>query len=141
MVRWHVIAMFAPFHRRPDPALWYHPDYFPWPDHAGAVECWPCWIAGLFRFYAALILLGLGWNFGFIGATTLLATVIAPEDRGAGAGVFNDFCVFGLVMASFSSGGLLNWWGWEAVQWAMPPFLLLAAAGLIWLTVRRVRHD
>ena len=91
----------------------------------------------LLNFYIALILLGLGWNFGFIGATAFLASIVEPEYRAKVQG-FNDFCVFGLVaFASFSSGGLLSWFGWEAVLMAMPPFLLLAAVGLIWLMGRQ----
>lgn len=91
------------------------------------------------RFFIALILLGLGWNFGFIGASSLLASAHAPEERGAIQG-FNDFCVFGLVaVASVSSGQLLHWFGWAAVNLAMTPFLTLAAAALIWLALTMPR--
>ncbi|MFN3294967.1 MAG: MFS transporter, partial [Gemmobacter sp.] len=60
------------------------------------------------QFYAALILLGIGWNFGFIGATTLLSTAHGPEERGRIQGI-NDLVVFGgVTAASFASGGLMN---------------------------------
>jgi len=60
------------------------------------------------NFYGALILLGLGWNFGFIGATTLLASSHSPEERGRIQGM-NDALVFGCVtVASLASGGLMN---------------------------------
>ena len=97
---------------------------------------------GLAQFYAALILLGLGWNFGFIGATTMLTRAHAPEERGTVQGL-NDALVFGLVtVASLSSGGLMNSvadaaTGWAHVNWAMAPFLALAAGALIWLGTRR----
>lgn len=87
------------------------------------------------KFFIALILLGLGWNFGFIGSTSLLASSHAPEDRAVIQG-FNDFCVFGLVaVAALSSGQLMHLIGWSAVNLAMAPFLALAAAALIWLSV------
>ena len=89
------------------------------------------------RFYLALILLGVGWNFGFIGATSLLASSHAPEERSEIQG-FNDFCVFGLVaVASASSGALLHFFGWSAVNLAMVPLLCLAGAALLWLSIKR----
>lgn len=94
------------------------------------------------HFYIALVLLGLGWNFGFIGATTLLSIAHAPEERGRVQGM-NDAIVFGFVtVASLASGGLMNCSGgsvvagWTAVNLAMLPFLALAAAALIWLRSR-----
>ena len=94
----------------------------------------------LTNFFLALVLLGLGWNFGFIGATTLLASNHSPEERGRIQGV-NDAMVFGCVtFASLASGGLMNCSGgdvvegWNAVNIAMVPFLALAGAALFWLT-------
>ncbi|WP_224814658.1 MFS transporter [Hasllibacter sp. MH4015] len=96
----------------------------------------------LFQFFGALILLGIGWNFGFIGATAMLTAAHAPEERGAVQGM-NDFVVFGTVtIASFSSGLLMYSGGedvvqgWTAVNIAMVPFLVLAGAALIWLALR-----
>ena len=93
----------------------------------------------LVNFFAALILLGLGWNFGFIGATTMLSGAHAPNERGTVQGM-NDMVVFGMVtVASLASGGLMNCsggtavQGWSAVNYAMIPFLLLAGASLVWL--------
>lgn len=93
-------------------------------------------------FFVALILLGLGWNFGFIGATAMLAQNHSPQERGRVQGV-NDLFVFGGVfVASLSSGGLMNCMGgsvqtgWSAVNLAMLPFLVLAGASLIWLAMR-----
>ncbi len=106
---------------------------------AGAVA-----LAGfdLMNFYVALILLGVGWNFGFIGATTMLTGSVAPSERGKMQGL-NDLIVFGgVTMASLSSGGLMNCSGssvhagWQAVNIAMLPFLVLAGATLIWLWMR-----
>ena len=96
----------------------------------------------LFSFYVALVLLGCGWNFGFIGATTLLTSSHSPHERGVVQGL-NDMIVFGSVMvASLASGRLMNCSGgspiegWTAVNLAMAPFLLLAGGALIWLALR-----
>ena len=94
------------------------------------------------NFFVALMLLGLGWNFGFIGATTMLTAAQRPEERGRLQGL-NDLVVFGgVTMASFSSGGLMNCSGgsveagWQMVNLAMLPFLILAGGALIWLWLR-----
>lgn len=94
------------------------------------------------NFFLALILLGLGWNFGFIGATTMLTAAQRPEERGRLQGL-NDLIVFGgVTMASLSSGGLMNCSGgsvqagWQMVNLAMLPFLVAAGGALIWLWLR-----
>jgi MFS family permease len=94
------------------------------------------------NFYLDLILLGIGWNFGFIGGTALLTASHAPNERGRVQGL-NDLLVFGCVtIASLASGGLMNCSGgsvvegWTAVNLAMVPFLTLAGATLIWLALR-----
>ena len=94
------------------------------------------------NFFVALILLGLGWNFGFIGATAMLAEEHTPAEQGRMQGM-NDLIVFGgVTIASLSSGGLMNCTGgepaqgWAAVNLAMLPFLALAGGALIWLLMR-----
>ena len=94
------------------------------------------------NFFIALVLLGIGWNFGFIGATAMLTAAHAPEERGRVQGM-NDAIVFGCVtLASLASGGLMNCsggdvvQGWNAVNLAMAPLLMLAGGALIWLMMR-----
>lgn len=96
----------------------------------------------LSNFFVALILLGIGWNFGFVGATALLTASYPAHERGRVQGM-NDAIVFGAVtVASLASGGLMNCAGgstvegWNAVNMAMVPFLALAGAALIWLALR-----
>ncbi|WP_147124912.1 MFS transporter [Shimia ponticola] len=91
------------------------------------------------HFFLALVLLGIGWNFGFIGATAMLTANHTPAERGRIQGV-NDAIVFGCVtLASLASGGLMNCAGgdvvegWNAVNLAMVPFLALAGGSLIWV--------
>lgn len=98
----------------------------------------------LANFFGALILLGIGWNFGFIGATAMLTAAHTPAERGRMQGL-NDAIVFGgVTLASLSSGGLMNCAGsdvvagWDAVNLAMLPFLTLAGGALIWLWLRPV---
>ncbi len=99
------------------------------------------------NFFVALILLGIGWNFGFIGATTMLAGAHESYERGRIQGM-NDMIVFGgVTIASLASGGLMNGTGgtaqdgWMAVNLAMVPFLALAGAALIWLVMRPKDED
>jgi predicted MFS family arabinose efflux permease len=89
------------------------------------------------NFFAALILLGLGWNFGFIGATTMLSKHHSRAEQGRIQGL-NDMLVFGATtIASFASGSLMNCSGgtvvegWNAVNLATIPFLALAAIALV----------
>ncbi len=96
----------------------------------------------LINFHTSLFLLGVGWNFGYIGGTTMLTQAHRPEERGKAQGM-NDFFVFGFVtLASLASGGLMNCsgatpkTGWIAVILAMIPFLLIAASSLVWLRHR-----
>ena len=98
--------------------------------------------AELPQFFGALVLLGLGWNFGYIGATAMLTRAHTAAERGRVQGM-NDLVVFGGVfVASLSSGGLMNCAGgspqdgWSAVNLAMLPLLALAGASLIWLVLR-----
>jgi len=139
VVRWHAFAMFAPsFFTGAIIARFGHLRVL----SAGMVLLGSCGVIALSgvdltQFYLALILLGIGWNFGFIGATALLATTYAGEEQAKVQGL-NDFLVFGLVtVASFSSGALLDSYGWEAVQIAMGPALLVAGLAIVWLSLRR----
>jgi predicted MFS family arabinose efflux permease len=84
------------------------------------------------HFWTTLILLGLGWNFGFIGATALVTDCYRPEER-AKVQAANDFLIFGSVAAaSFSSGKLLNAGGWDSVNWLVFPPVVIALVLLAW---------
>lgn len=85
------------------------------------------------HFWLTLILLGLGWNLGFLGASAMVLECHRPEER-TRVQSLNDFLVFGLmVIGSFASGGLLNSYGWQVVCWVSLPPLLIAAMTL-WAT-------
>ena len=78
------------------------------------------------HFWLTLILLGIGWNFGFVGASALVLECHRPEER-TRVQSLNDFLVFGtMVLGSLSSGGLLTAYGWDVVLWVS--FVPLAVA-------------
>ncbi|MGW1420166.1 MFS transporter [Bradyrhizobium manausense] len=82
------------------------------------------------HFWATLILLGVGWNFGFVGASAMVLECHRPEEK-ARVQSLNDFVVFGtMTFGSFLSGGLLSAYGWDTVLWLSFPPLLFAVAAL-----------
>ena len=85
------------------------------------------------HFWSALIFLGLGWNFLFVGATTQLTDTYRPNEK-ARAQALNDFIVFGTVaVTSLSSGAVQNILGWQTINLAVIPFLILTAIANMWL--------
>ena len=96
-------------------------------------------IAGisLWHFWIGLALLGVGWNFAFIGATTMVTHCHRPNERNK-VQAFNDFLVFGsMAIGSFSSGQLLASFGWATVNEVVFPVVLAASALLLWSALRR----
>ncbi|WP_027080418.1 MFS transporter [Luteimonas mephitis] len=138
-LQWHVIAMYAP-------------SFFtghlitrfgaPRVAAAGLVLTALAAIVGLqgigvAYFWWSLVLLGVGWNFGFLGASALVLECHAPEEK-VRVQSLNDFIVFGLMaIGSFSSGGLLGAYGWQAVLWVS--FVPLAVAVVALAAVGRTR--
>lgn len=85
------------------------------------------------HFWLALVLLGLSWNFLFIGATTLLTETYASNERFKSQAL-NDFMVFSMVsLASLSAGALQHLLGWQFVNYAALPMLVIIMASLSWL--------
>lgn len=131
-IQWHVLAMFAPsfitgklmsrFGKRRITALG-----MALIGLSGVLA-----LAGmtLFHFWSALIVLGIGWNFGFIGATALLTECYRPSER-TKVQALNDFLVFGTVaIASFGAGQLLHTVGWNGINVGMLPLVVLVLAML-----------
>ena len=91
----------------------------------------------LWHFWIGLALLGVGWNFAFIGATTMVTHCHRPNERNK-VQAFNDFLVFGsMAIGSFSSGQLLASFGWATVNEVVFPVVLAAGALLVWSGLRR----
>jgi MFS family permease len=92
------------------------------------------------HFWIAVTLIGVGWNFAFIGATTIVTTCHRPEERYR-VQSFNDFLIFGsMTISSFSSGALLATVGWVAVNALVFPPVLAAGALMLWLVLRGRRR-
>ncbi len=124
-IQWHVLAMFVPsfftgklialYGKRPVTALGLL--------MIGAAGVLALMGMDIFHFWGSLILLGVGWNFGFIGATALLTECYRPSER-AKVQALNDFLVFGTVaVASFGSGQLLHSAGWNGINIGMLPLV------------------
>ncbi|MBU2091881.1 MAG: MFS transporter, partial [Alphaproteobacteria bacterium] len=89
------------------------------------------------RFWFALVLLGVGWNFLFVGGTTLLTKAYLPAEKEK-VQAMNDFLVFGSVsIGSFSAGALQNLYGWPVVNLTILPFVVIAISLVLWLRLSR----
>jgi MFS family permease len=91
------------------------------------------------HFWATLIVLGVGWNFGFVGASAVVRETHRPQERNK-VQAFNDFLVFGMMaIGSFSSGQLLASYGWSAVNMVVFPPVLLGLAVLTFVSFAKRR--
>ena len=139
VIQWHVIAMYAPsFFTGPLITRFGLPRVM----LAGAVLLLVCSgiaLAGVSvaHFWFALVLLGIGWNFLYVGGTALLTQTYRPSEQAKAQGA-NDLAIF-LVMATSSSvsGMLLNRNGWEMLNYLAMPFVLAIVLALAWLMARR----
>ncbi len=96
---------------------------------------------GMIQFWSALVLLGIGWNFMFVGATTMLTEAYTPAERAKAQGL-NDVLVFAAVtVAGFSSGALHNAFGWEAVNYGVIVPVVLTLLAILWLRGVRRRGE
>ena len=139
VIQWHVVAMFAPsFFTGHLVARFGLPAVL----GAGAVLGFACVavnLAGETRahFTAALMLLGIGWNFLYVGGTTLLTETYAPAEK-ARAQALNDLIVFSTVtLTALSAGAIHHLFGWRAVNLGVTPLLGVTALAVLWLALGR----
>jgi len=93
------------------------------------------------HFVAALVLLGIGWNFMYTGGTTLLTECYSPAEKARTQGA-NDFIVFTVMgISSLASGAMVSTVGWEMMNRAALPFLAVIAGAVFWLASRRRRRS
>jgi MFS family permease len=138
-IQWHVLAMFGPSFFTGKLIARYGKETITAIGLALTALAAIVGLSGLSvgHFWIALVLLGLGWNFGFIGATALVTDCYRPEER-VKVQAANDFLVFGSVaIASFSAGGLLNAGGWDSVNWLVFPPVAVALALVGWQALQR----
>ncbi|TIS75134.1 MAG: MFS transporter [Mesorhizobium sp.] len=140
-ISWHVMAMFAPSFFTGSLIYRFGAERIVATGLVLLVGCAVVALSGLalWQFWTALILLGLGWNFGFIGATAMVADSYRPSEKGKVQG-FHDFVLFGSVaFASLMSGTVYNTWGWEMLNWIVFPVTVLCfvALGVLKMTGAR----
>jgi MFS family permease len=137
VIQWHVLAMFVPSFFTGQLIKRYGAEVI---TSIGMLLLITAALAGLTgitfgHFAIALVLLGLGWNFGFIGGTTMLTDCYRPSERGKVQAV-NDLGISILMaIASSSSGIILADWGWNMVALALLPPAIISLALLGWLTI------
>lgn len=139
VIQWHILAMFAPSFVTGRLIKRFGNLTIMITGVALNIACVAIALSGVdvLHFWLALVTLGVGWNFMFIGATALLTETHTPAERAKVQGI-NDAAIFTtLVLSSMGSGALFTFQGWQTMNLAAVPFLLLAGAGLIWLTVQR----
>jgi len=134
VIQWHVIGMFAPSFVTGSLIARFGVQNVMLAGVGLNLACIAVALAGTswLHFFAALTLLGVGWNFMFVGGTTMLTSTHNAREK-AKVQAANDFMVFGAVaVASLLSGHLLHHFGWETVNWAAAPFLLAAGGLVLW---------
>jgi MFS family permease len=132
-LQWHVLAMFGPSFFTGALIARFGAETIVGVGLALLAGCAAVALLGLdvWHFWAALVLVGLGWNFGFIGATTLLTQTYRPEERSRVQG-FNDFVLFSFVAAaSFLSGQLYATVGWNVINILVFPIAGMCALALV----------
>jgi MFS family permease len=137
-IQWHVLAMFGPSFFTGSLIARFGAERIIAVGLVLLIGCASVALSGISigHFWAALVLLGVGWNFGFIGGTALVTQTYEPVEKERVQGL-NDFLVFGFVaFASFMSGRLLVSAGWNAVNLAVLPIAAVCLVGLGWLEIR-----
>jgi len=87
------------------------------------------------NFWWALVLLGVGWNFMYVGGSTLLTEAYRPSEKAKAQGL-NEITIFAVqAISSFSSGVLVNAAGWDVLNYIALPLIVAAAASLAWLRI------
>jgi MFS family permease len=134
-ISWHVMAMFAPSFFTGRLIQRFGAETIVALGLALLVGCGIVALSGiaLWQFWTSLILLGLGWNFGFIGATAMVAQTYHPSEKGKVQGL-HDFVLFGSVaFASLMSGAVYNHQGWDMLNWIIFPVVTVCMVALIGL--------
>jgi MFS family permease len=135
-IQWHVLAMFGPSFVTGALITRFGAEKIV---AAGLVTMMACAIVAhlgleLWNFWLSLILLGIGWNFGFIGSTAIVASSYRPQEADKVQG-FHDIVLFTTVaLSSFSSGKIFVTWGWSFINmviWPVTIFCLLLIAVLL----------
>ena len=137
-IQWHVLAMYAPSFITGSLIARFGVERITGVGLALIAATGVVGIAGITvaHFWTNLVLLGLGWNLAFIGATTMVTQCHRPQERNK-VQSFNDFLIFGsMALTSFSSGQLLEKFGWATINEVIFPTIFVTGALLMWLALR-----
>lgn len=139
VIQWHVLGMFAPSFFTGNLINRFGADKIIF---TGGLLILLCIVINLLgvtvtHFWLALLLLGLGWNFMFIGGTSMLTRTYNEAEKSR-VQAANDFIVFSCVtLASLGSGILQHWIGWQWVNLSVVPFILVVLASIHWLNLKK----
>ena len=86
----------------------------------------------VFDFWLSMVLLGMGWNFTYTAATSLMTTAYTPAERAKTQGMMNQIVYTVVAIGSLSSGAFIHFFGWNWVNVGAMPLLVIAAAVTIW---------
>lgn len=139
VIQWHVVGMFAPGFFTGDLIRRFGALTIIVAGVALMAGCVAVAIAGdtVAHFLVALILVGVGWNFMYTGATTLLTEAYAPAEKARTQGA-NDLAIFTIMgVSSFASGALVSSVGWEKMNLGVLPVLAVALGAVLWLALSR----
>ncbi len=136
-ISWHVMAMFGPSFFTGKLIARYGVEKIVSAGLLILIACAMVALSGiqLWQFWTSLILLGLGWNFGFIGATAIVAESYRPAEKSKVQG-FHDLILFSTTaVASLMAGVAYNAGGWDLLNWIVFPVSLICLAALGWLAM------
>lgn len=139
VVQWHAVGMFAPSFFTGSLIQRFGVIRIMLTGVAAYIACALINLSGIemLQFFSALVLLGIGWNFLFIGGTTLLTESYRPEERAKVQGV-GDFLVFSMsTLAAFSSGAINHAFGWQAINLGLLPLAAAVGIALLWFGSQR----
>jgi len=140
-ISWHVLAMFAPSFFTGNLISRFGKETIVAAGLVLLIACGLVSLSGieLWQFWLALVLLGIGWNFGFIGATAMVAECYRPSEKNKVEGM-HDFLLFSTVaFSSFMSGRVYHGFGWETLNWVIFPVAGSCLVILAALVLRRRR--
>jgi MFS family permease len=139
VIQWHSFAMFAPSFFTGSLISRFGVLPVMLTGAAALIACVGFTVSGieLYQFWWGLVMLGIGWNFMFIGGTSMLGQCHTPAEKAKVQGL-NDFMVFSTVtVASFSAGAIFHYFGWIEVNLSVLPLIAIVIVLLLWL----MRHN
>lgn len=138
-IQWHVLAMFVPSFVTGQLIARFGVERVVASGLIILMGCAVVAVSGIaiWNFWLSLVLLGIGWNFGFIGSTAIVASSYAPEEADKVQG-FHDIVLFSAVaLASFSAGKVFTFYGWNAMTLAIWPVTIICLLALLGLARSR----